>query len=196
MKTLSLREFAVPIIKAIDSFNFLLKSHHRRVAVMSYHVGKELGLNDDELFELVIAASLHDIGALSVQERDMLIQEDVENPNPHCIMGYKMLSTFEPFAEIAHIIKYHHVNYQASHADTSIPLSSYIIHLVDRVDIYISTDEFILDQRDNIVERIREKTGFIFHLRFLMHSNLSLNRMCFGLILITGRLNYCLKRLG
>lgn len=163
MESLSLREFAIPMIKAIDSFNFLLKSHHRRVAVISYHIGKALKLSDDELFELVIAASLHDIGALSVQERDMLVQEDVENPKPHCIMGYKMLSTFEPFSNIAHIIRHHHVNYQELHTNADIPLESYIIHLADRVDIFISPDEFILDQREDIVSRIKQRSGTLFH---------------------------------
>lgn len=38
MQKLSLKELAIPMIKAIDSFNYLLKSHHRRVAVISYHI--------------------------------------------------------------------------------------------------------------------------------------------------------------
>ena len=56
-ETLSLKELAVPMIKAIDSFNYLLKSHHRRTAIISYNIAKELGLGNDELLELVIAAS-------------------------------------------------------------------------------------------------------------------------------------------
>jgi len=94
MEKLTLRELAIPMIKAIDSFNYLLKSHHRRTAIISYAIGKQMGLNESQLFELVISAALHDIGALSVQERDMLLQEDVLNPLPHCIMGHRMLSSF------------------------------------------------------------------------------------------------------
>lgn len=77
MEELTLKELALPLIKAIDSFNYLLKSHHRRVAVIAYNIAKELNLSEKDLSELVIAASMHDIGALSIQERDMLIQEDV-----------------------------------------------------------------------------------------------------------------------
>ena len=112
MEKLKLRELAIPMIKAIDSFNYLLKSHHRRVAVASYYIGKKLNLDNDELLKLVIAASLHDIGALSVQERDMLIKEDVDNPDPHCLMGYQMLSTFKVFHEVSRIIKHHHIHYE------------------------------------------------------------------------------------
>ncbi len=165
MQKLSLRELAVPMIKAIDSFNYLLKSHHRRVAVISYHIGKQLGLNEEELFTLVVAAALHDIGALSVQERNMLIQEDVTNPKPHCIMGYRMLSTFEAFSDIAKIIKHHHIIYSESLRMPAgeVRFESHILHLADRVDIFISPDEFILNQKAKVTDKLRQKVGDIFH---------------------------------
>ena len=153
------------MIKAIDSFNYLLKSHHRRVAVISYYIGKQLNLSNDELFKLIIAAALHDIGALSVQERDMLIKEDVANPTPHCIMGYRMLASFSAFKDIAQIIKHHHINYKdfLKITDEEILLQSHVIHLADRVDILISPDEFILNQKSNVTDKIQEKTGTVFH---------------------------------
>lgn len=165
MEKLSLKELAVPMIKSIDSFNYLLKSHHRRVAVISYSIGKELGLENHALGELVVAASLHDIGALSVQERDMLIQEDVVNPMPHCLMGYHMLKSFSVFKDIAQIIRYHHVVYEDSLDDKEddIPFASHIIHLADRVDVLISADEFILSQKNRIIEKIHNKVGTTFH---------------------------------
>ena len=165
MEKLSLKELAVPMIKAIDSFNYLLKSHHRRTAVISYYIGKQLNLSGDDMIQLIIAAALHDIGALSVQERDMLVREDVSNPNPHCLMGYRMLLSFEVFRTIAQIIKHHHIVYTDSLEmdEGEAPLQSHIIHLADRVDILISPDEFILNQKKSVIERIREKTGSVFH---------------------------------
>ena len=165
MKKLSLKELAVPMIKAIDSFNYLLKSHHRRVAIISYNIGKELNLKSEEILELIIAASLHDIGALSVQERDMLVQEDVLNPTPHCIMGHKMLSSFEVFKNIAQIIKHHHVKYEESLnvEEGEVLFASHIIHLADRIDVVISPDEFILNQKNKVKEKIFSKVGTTFH---------------------------------
>jgi len=162
---MSLKELAVPMIKAIDSFNYLLKSHHRRVAVISYYIGKQLKLNDDDLTLLIIAAALHDIGALSVQERDMLLKVDVVNPTPHCIMGYHMLASFSAFKDIAQIIKHHHINYIDSLKVKrgEILLQSHIIHLADRVDILISPDEFILNQKSNVTDKIQVRVGSIFH---------------------------------
>lgn len=165
MEKLTLKELAVPMIKAIDSFNYLLKSHHRRVAVISYNIAKELNLSNDETLELIIAAALHDVGALSVQERDMLIQEDVTNPDPHCIMGHRMLSSFKVFESVAQIIKHHHIHYEDSLkiSDEKIYFASHIIHLADRVDILISPDEFILNQKERVKGAIEKKVGTVFH---------------------------------
>ena len=166
MKRLTLKELAVPMIESIDSFNYLLKSHHRRVAIISYNLGKELGLHDKSLSNLVVAASLHDIGALSIQERDMLIKEDVSNPTPHCEMGYKMLSSFEVFEDISKIIKHHHVKYSDyvnQNDNDEIPFESCILHLADRIDILINTNGYILNQTNDIVDKIEKKVGKVFH---------------------------------
>ena len=50
MEEITLKELALPLIKAIDSFNYLLKSHHRRVAVIAYNIAKELNLSHDPKF--------------------------------------------------------------------------------------------------------------------------------------------------
>lgn len=80
VKELTLKSFAIPMIKPIDIFNILLKSHHRRTAIITYYIGKEAGFNEHDLLEAVIAASMHDIGALSIEERDTLIEADVKDP--------------------------------------------------------------------------------------------------------------------
>lgn len=165
MEKLSLKELAVPVIKAIDSCNYLLKSHHRRTAVIAYHIGKKIGLDQDRLFTLVISAAIHDIGALSVQERDLLIREDVQNPRPHCDMGCKMLSSFPPFADVAKVIKHHHIRYTSSLGmpDGEVLLESHILHLADRVDIIVNPDIFVLKQKASVVEKIRANAGTVFH---------------------------------
>lgn len=53
---LTYKEVLIAIIKAIDMVNFLLKDHHRRVAVIAYHLGHAYGLSAEEMERLVIAA--------------------------------------------------------------------------------------------------------------------------------------------
>lgn len=165
MEKLTLKELAIPLINAIDSFNYLLKSHHRRTAIISYFIGKEMKLSDEKMINLVISAALHDIGALSVQERDMLIKGDVEFPEPHCSMGYKMLSTFDAFEVISQIIKHHHIKYcdLEKYSKGEILIQSQIIHLADRVDILTLSDQFILNQKKAITSSIIEHSGSTFN---------------------------------
>lgn len=164
MEEMSLKDLALPLIKSIDSFNFLLKSHHKKTAVISYYLGLEMNLSQKDMIDLIISASMHDIGALSVTERDMLVQEDVENPKPHCDMGYKMLSSFDTFKTIAQIIKHHHIKYSdLDQIKDEVFLQSHIIHLADRVDIYTEPRKFILDQKDQIKEKILSKESEVFH---------------------------------
>ncbi|MBN2829958.1 MAG: HD domain-containing protein [Candidatus Cloacimonetes bacterium] len=164
MEKITLKEFALPLIKSIDSFNYLLKSHHRRVAVISYFIGLKMGLSEKYLTDLVIAAALHDIGALSVQERDMLIQEDVDRPEPHCIMGHRMLVNFSVFGDIAQIIKHHHIKFEDLRSiKDEVKIESHIIHLADRIDISINPDVFILNQKQDIRDKVISKKGLIFH---------------------------------
>ena len=165
MKKMTLRDLAVPIIKAIDSFNFLLKAHHRRATVVSYHIGRQIGLNNKDLFELIVASSLHDIGALSIQERNLLIQEDAVKPLPHCVMGYRILSSFAAFRNIAQIIRHHHIKYYDSlnFTDNAVLFQSHIINFADRVDIFINQDMSIQSQKHTIIEKFRTNVGTIFH---------------------------------
>ncbi len=111
MKT-TLKELITSFSASIDLYNYLLKNHHRRTAIAAYHIGNAYGLSKQELSDLVLAAALHDIGALTVIERNQLIKMDTENPYPHSRLGYYMLESFQPFHEIARIIYYHHWPYE------------------------------------------------------------------------------------
>lgn len=117
--------------------------------------------------DLVIAAALHDIGALTISERDQLIQMDVENPHPHSSMGCYMLESFEPFYKISRILYYHHWRYENDQhwvkEKGPVPIEAYILHIADRTEILIDPTVSILMQKKNIAERIRSYSGSLFH---------------------------------
>ena len=165
METFSLKEFAVPMIKSLDNYNYLLKSHHRRVAIISYYLGRELNLSDDELFSLVVASCLHDVGALTVTDKENLIKEKVDNPLPHCIIGAELLGSCELFHNTAKIVRYHHLNYaDEKHVkEGEILLSSHILHLADRADILIPENVSIINPREQILNKLRSHVGITFH---------------------------------
>lgn len=166
---ISLKKLITSFTKSIDLYNFLLKNHHRRTAIAAYHIGVELGLGEEQLSDLVIAAALHDIGALTVSERDRLIQMDVEDPFPHSSLGSYMLSSFAPFKNISRIVFYHHWHYDQDGNYLAemgpVPLEAYILHVADRTDILVKPDCSILTQKTAIAERIAAYGGRVFHPR-------------------------------
>lgn len=163
----TLKELITSFTKSIDLYNYLLKNHHRRTAIAAYHIGVQLGLPVERLSDLVIAASLHDIGALTVSERDDLIHMDVENPFPHSSLGSYMLASFSPFAQVSKIVFYHHWHYDQDCNYLPelgpVPLESYILHVADRTDILVQPDCSILAQKQKIIAKIESYCGTLFH---------------------------------
>ncbi len=166
MENTTLKEIMSSFIQSIDIMNFLLKTHHRRVAVTAYHIGLSCNLPDERLKQLVLAASLHDIGALSIIERNQIIQMDIQDPHPHAILGAAMLSSFRYFNDISKIIRYHHAYWNngiSASKSEDILFESYILHLSDRIEILIDHEIGLLDQIDVIRDQIINLKGSIFH---------------------------------
>jgi len=163
----TLKGLIMSFTKSVDLYNYLLKNHHRRTAIVAYSIGKKMDLTKQELSDLVIAAALHDIGALTVKERDELIKMDVEDPMPHARIGCYMLQSFEPFDKVSRIIYYHHWSYDKDqkwvHEVGEVPIQSYILHVADRIEILIHTDQQILLQKNKITETIHSYKDTLFH---------------------------------
>jgi HD-GYP domain-containing protein (c-di-GMP phosphodiesterase class II) len=165
IQQISLKGTLISLIESIDMFNYLLKNHHRRVAIISYNLGFHLGLSITELKNLVFAASLHDIGALTVVERDNLIKMDVENPRNHEIIGCAMLKSFKPFNSIANIIYHHHIKWSEigiRYSSDEVDTVCFLLHLADRIDILIDPDKDILSQVPQIISTINSYSGNLF----------------------------------
>lgn len=183
MNAIPFKSILIPIIKSVDMVNFLLRDHHRRTAIAAWQIGKEAGFSPTMLKETVLAASIHDIGALYIKERDKLIEIDVDHPEQHCIMGYEMLRTFLPFQRAAFLIKYHHSKYlSGKHVQTQVPIESFCIHLADRIDILLSGGGFILTQKAKVTDYLVANRGIVFHpdlvdafLRISTHDSFWLN---------------------
>lgn len=165
----SLKALVTTFVTAIDLYNHILKDHHRRVAIIAAHLGRACGLDDSDLDSLILAASLHDIGALSIEERQQLVHMDIENPHPHAQLGAHMLSTFPPFKEISTLVFYHHWPYESlDNYDPvygPVPFGAFVLHLADRIDILLQSHKGILDQIQEITREITQRNHRLFHPR-------------------------------
>lgn len=166
MKNTSLKEIIFALVESIDLVNYLLKNHHKRVAVITYELCKELGVDEVILKRAVLAAAVHDLGALYVKERNELVHLDINNPHPHAIRGAILLKEFNYFEEISDIILHHHRAWDNGRGKifmkTEVPVEAFIIHLADRVDILYDMDQSYYHQKKHIKREIIKRAGNLF----------------------------------
>lgn len=166
MNELSLKEIVFALVESIDLVNYLLKNHHRRVAIISSKICHALGVQKSVHRRAVLAASLHDVGALYVREREELIHLDVHNPHPHAIRGALLLKEFNYFEEISDIVLHHHRYWDDGKGQffmgKEVPLESFIVHLADRIDILLDDKKNYFMQVEGIVSEIKKREGTIF----------------------------------
>ena len=159
----SVKSILVSLIESIDLYNFLLKNHHRQTCIIAYQIGNHYNLDSTRLSNVVLASAIHDIGALHVTERDKLLYIDAIDPEPHQIMGERIIGDFAPFAHISHIIRHHHIVYQdildGKVNRDDIPIECFIIHLADRIDVLYETHP---GETNFIISEINKRFGTVF----------------------------------
>ncbi|MDH7577125.1 MAG: HD domain-containing protein [Bacillota bacterium] len=137
--------------------------HHRAVAFTAWEIGKVLGLQETELFDLYCAALIHDGGVRTTRERLELEQFDVQNPWDHCRRGREILRASPLLRRLGKIVFHHHDRWEGGNPSLlkkkEIPLASRIIHLADRIDVLRMRGTFILHQTGEITRRIQEGAG-------------------------------------
>ncbi|AZT90979.1 HD domain-containing protein [Caldicellulosiruptor changbaiensis] len=140
------------LISIIEMKDPYTKGHAERVMQYSKKIGQKL-VNQKgykiNLFDLEIAAYLHDIGKIVVPEnilnkRGRLTDEEYSIVKRHSLDGYNILSNIEYFDSIKDIVLYHHENidgtgYPLGISGDKIPVESRIIAIADVFDA-LTTD--------------------------------------------------------
>ena len=121
------------------------EKHARRMKKMARKVGREMGLDRDQLNKLSLLASLHDIGKATISEEILnkpgdLDDEEWEIIREHPERGFRIASATEEFSAIAEAILSHHERwdgdgYPRELAGRNIPLLARIISVVDTFDV-------------------------------------------------------------
>ncbi len=164
--TIDLLDLVLSLATAVDLVSTVVADHHKRVAYVALSVGQELDWSRDQLEELVLAGCLHDIGALSLKERVSTLDFELANAKNHAELGYRFLSQFPLFKDIADIVRYHHTYWddgKGAKADgDDVPAASHMIHLADRISVSIDPKRHVLIQAQDIYQKIRENAGRMF----------------------------------
>ncbi len=151
----------------MDLVNDRLHDHHRRVAYIAMQIAAEAGLSKDDQSQLLIAGALHDIGAISVDERIALSNYEENSPMLHARRGGQLLATYPPFSSVARVVDFHHVAYAGGdglhYKNCKVPELSHILHIADRVEVLINRNKDVLLQSASIQERILADSRRLFH---------------------------------
>lgn len=163
---ISLFEMVLSLSSLIDLVNPDLVGHHKRVAYIAHSLSTEIGLSAGEKNDLVMAALLHDTGALSLKERFNALHFEFDNPNRHAELGYRLLGTFTYFEKAAALVKFHHIPWNFGEGSffngNPVPFGSHIIHLADRIDVLIDHKSEIIGQVGTICDMIKSYKGWLF----------------------------------
>ena len=99
----NIRSLLVAVAKALNLINPALENHHERTAYFSYFIGRQLGLETEELHTIVYAALLHDIGSIILEER-VSVEQIESNAREYARIGADMIRDLPDFEEIAAVI--------------------------------------------------------------------------------------------
>ena len=114
--------------------------HGSRVAYMVYLMLRERGIYEEfELADMVMVATMHDIGAYMTEEgklNDMLRYEGKESM-AHSLYGYLFFKYLSPVQDLSKAIMYHHMDYERlEKVDYAYKDLAAYINIAEKMDIY------------------------------------------------------------
>ena len=140
---------ACTLVSLIDLRDHYTGSHSSRVAAYCRSIGLRMGLPDNEVESVVLAASLHDIGKIGVPDHVLLKpakldEEEFEWIRKHPEYGWMALRNVEGFEQESLMVLHHHermdgAGYPGNLVGSQIPLGSRIITVADSFDA-LTTD--------------------------------------------------------
>src|SRR2546421_202978 len=155
---------------AIDEKDPYTRGHSGRVAKYSTLIGQELGLTTEELDKLRIAALLHDVGKIGVEDRVLkkpgsLTPEEFGLMKQHTVKGANIMRPASQLKEMLPGIELHHEHldgrgYPYGLQGQQIPLMARIIGVADTLDAMTTNRPYqTAMELDYAMDKIRALTG-------------------------------------
>src|SRR5947207_3545236 len=133
--------FATALVATLEARDRYTAGHSAAVAVYSRDIAKRMGLSDDEQRLVHVCGLVHDIGKVGLppgllEKGGALTLEARRQMEQHPVIGERILSKVEDYADIARIVRHHHervdgLGYPDSLKGGKVPLLSQIIAVAD-----------------------------------------------------------------
>ncbi len=158
--------FLLSLSDAMDIASPQIASHQIRTSFIAWKLALQAGLPEESIERIYLAALLHDIGALSLEEKVRLHAgfEDI-NPDTHCILGEALFELSPLLRPSAKIVRYHHRPWSEwdEPITSQLVVESQTLFLADEIERSISRKEYILHQTERINSKISALAGTKIH---------------------------------
>jgi HD-GYP domain-containing protein (c-di-GMP phosphodiesterase class II) len=165
VKSINIGSLMLSLSDALDLVSPSLSSHQLRTAYICVELGKSMRLSEERLAKLFVAASLHDIGALTSGEKVAVHDSQTQDLQPHCLRGAMLFQDLPWLDGISWAIERHHTPWTdlGEPLDAPFVLEAQLIYLADLVERSVDRGRYILHQNDGLTASIRDLSGSTFH---------------------------------
>ncbi|NPV86900.1 MAG: HD domain-containing protein [Anaerolineae bacterium] len=188
---ISTSKILFPLSSAMDMVSPQLSAHQLRTAYIAWEIGKALQYHPQTISKIFNASLLHDIGALTPEEKIRLHNFEVDDPQPHCILGEFLFNSVRWLRPCAQAIRYHHRPWNEwvkETLDETLWQKAQTICLADYVERLIDRSTYILHQNRRIISEIKSLSGVLFAPQIVDGFLLAAGRENFWLMLTSPRL--------
>lgn len=160
MQRIDLTRFFLMLSDALELAAPGMALHQTRTAYIALRIAQSLGMSRQRMLDLVHAALLHDIGALSPEEKIELHSANPRLIASHCRNGAIVLSRVSILERAARLVFVHHDHWKTSRAVTADEaFDANIIALADTAELATERSTYILLQRQHIESKITAGSG-------------------------------------
>lgn len=181
-----------------DLANPSIAQHQHRTAFIALELTRVANLQPEITENIFMAALLHDIGAITVEEKIAIHDFQKINDDIHTIRGELLLEQIPWLRKISKIVRNHHKNWSDWEEDIENPIvfSAQIVLLADYVERLIDKNKYILHQSTDIVDVINKLADTVIHKKIVDYFAVLSKREEFWLDLISPRLHSLLLNNG
>lgn len=150
---------------AIDLASPEIASHQQRTAYIAWQISTEAKVPEETVEKIYKAALLHDIGALTPEDKIRLHNFEEKNVEVHCIRGKTLFESTPLLRPSARVVRFHHRLWKECESSIDSPdvLESQVLFLADLLERLIRRDQYILHQAGKLTSKVISLSGDEIH---------------------------------
>jgi len=156
--SVNLDNLLLSLSEVVDLANPSIAQHQQRTAFIALEIAKRANLAPKTIEDIFAAALLHDIGAITVEEKMAIHNFNIKDINVHTIRGQVLLEQIPWLKKLSKIVRNHHRSWcdWDEGIENPLVLSSQILLLADYVERLVDRNRYILHQTQDIMDKIEK----------------------------------------